>query len=236
MWVASGCPTMRSVHGVASSSNSAGPAHFVGGVLNAVAPRIAQDVIEIRSAHRNFGARQLRPHFGRNPAQWRIERQAGFPRRRSLCRQKRHSGPSPAHFAQLADLALQVGDHLPIRQPAIVQPFRERGQLARGLVPRASLRPGRRSRPPVPPFLVRAARPRSSVPRRSRSKRRSPHKLRLSKAEADATCEHQRNRADEAVLVLGTNRRAGEHLLRNSSLDTMDRFQTRVGLGGRKGE
>jgi len=45
-------------HGVASSSNSARPAYFVGGVLNAVAPRIAQHVIEIRSAHRNFGAHQ----------------------------------------------------------------------------------------------------------------------------------------------------------------------------------
>ena len=67
-------------------------------------------------------------HFGRNPPQLRIEPQAGFPRRRNLCRQKRHSEPSPAHFAQLADLALQVGDHFPIRQPAIVQPFRERGQ------------------------------------------------------------------------------------------------------------
>ena len=94
-----------------------------------VAPRIAQHVIEIRSAHRNFGARQLRSHFGRNPPQLRIEPQAGFPRRRNLCRQKRHSEPSPAHFVQLADLALQIGDHLPIRQPAIVQPFRKRGQL-----------------------------------------------------------------------------------------------------------
>jgi hypothetical protein len=48
-------------HGVASSSNSARPAHFVGGVLNAVAPRIAQHVIEIRSARRNFGALAFRP-------------------------------------------------------------------------------------------------------------------------------------------------------------------------------
>jgi hypothetical protein len=125
----SGWPTIRSVHTASRLRRTApGPAHFVGGVLNAVAPRIAQHVIEIRSAHRNFGARQLRSHFGRNPAQLRIEPQAGFPRRRNLCRQKRHSEPSPAHFAQLADLALQVGDHFPIRQPAIVQPFRERGQ------------------------------------------------------------------------------------------------------------
>ena len=80
------------------TSNSARPAFFVGGVLNAVAPRIAQHVIEIRSAHRNFGARQLRSHFGRNPPQLRIEPQAGFPRRRNLCRQKRHSEPSPAYF------------------------------------------------------------------------------------------------------------------------------------------
>jgi hypothetical protein len=64
-------------HGVASSWDSARPAFFVGGVLNAVAPHIAQHVIKIRSAHRNFGARQLRSHFGRNPAQLRIEPQAG---------------------------------------------------------------------------------------------------------------------------------------------------------------
>ena len=41
--------------------------------------------------------------------------------------------------------------------------------------------------------------------------------LRLSEAEADATCEYQRNRAGEAVLVLGMNLRAGEPLLRNLS-------------------
>jgi hypothetical protein len=85
-------------HGVASSSNSARTAHFVGGVLNAVGPRIARHVIEIRSALRNFGARQVRWHFGRNPPRLRIEPQAGFPRRRNLCRQKRPSEPSPTHF------------------------------------------------------------------------------------------------------------------------------------------
>jgi hypothetical protein len=38
--------------------------------------------------------------------------------------------------------------------------------------------------------------------------------LRLIEAEADATCEHRRKRAGEAVLVLGLNLGAGEHLLR----------------------
>ncbi len=62
--------------------------------------------------------------------------------------------------------------------------------------------------------------------------------LRLSEAEADATCEHQRKRAGEAVLV-GLNLGAGEHLLRDSISDTicgerMDRFQTRVGFGVEK--
>ena len=62
--------------------------------------------------------------------------------------------------------------------------------------------------------------------------------LRLSEAEADATCEHQRSRAGKAVLV-GLNLGAGEHLLRDSISDTicderMDRFQTRVGFGGEK--
>jgi hypothetical protein len=61
--------------------------------------------------------------------------------------------------------------------------------------------------------------------------------LRLSEAEADATCEHQRNRAGEAVLVLGSNLGAGEQLLRDSISVTlcderMNRFQTRVGFGG----
>jgi hypothetical protein len=62
--------------------------------------------------------------------------------------------------------------------------------------------------------------------------------LRLSEAEADATCEHQPNRPGEAVLV-GLNLGAGEHLLRDSMSDTisderMDRFQTRVGFAGEK--
>ena len=68
----------------------------------------------------------------------------------------------------------------------------------------------------------------------------TPHtaQLRLSGPEADATCEHQRNRADEAVLI-GLNLGAGEHLLRDSISDTLcdervDRFQTRVGTGGEK--
>jgi hypothetical protein len=40
--------------------------------------------------------------------------------------------------------------------------------------------------------------------------------LKLSKADADSTCEHLRDQAGEAVLVLGSNLRAGEHLLRDS--------------------
>jgi hypothetical protein len=44
--------------------------------------------------------------------------------------------------------------------------------------------------------------------------------LRLSEAEADATCEHQRNRADEAVLV-GLNLGVGERLHRDSISNTL---------------
>jgi hypothetical protein len=44
--------------------------------------------------------------------------------------------------------------------------------------------------------------------------------LRLSEAEADATCEYQRNRAGEAVLV-GLTLGAGEQLLRDSISDTI---------------
>jgi hypothetical protein len=58
----------------------------------------------------------------------------------------------------------------------------------------------------------------------------------LSEAKADATCEHPRNPAGEAVLA-GSKFGAGE--LRDSISDTlcdkrMDRFQTRVGFGGEK--
>ena len=44
--------------------------------------------------------------------------------------------------------------------------------------------------------------------------------LKLSNADAGSTCEHQSNQAGEAVLVLRSNLRAGEHLLRNLSLYT----------------
>jgi hypothetical protein len=125
-------------HGVASSSNSARPAHFVGGVLNAVAPRIAQHVIEIRSAHRNFGARQVRSHFGRNPPQLRIEPQARFPRRRNLCRQKRHSEPSPIHSTACGS---RSPDWRPPPHPAAGHRSafpRERTSWCGGRTPRAS--------------------------------------------------------------------------------------------------
>jgi hypothetical protein len=198
-------------------------------------PRIAQHVIEIQSAHRNFGARQIRSHFGRDAAQLRIEPLAGFPRRRNLSAEA-PLGTVAAHIAQLADLALQVGDDLPIRQPAIVQPFRERGQLALGASSTrfALTRPAKSStystfsRASGASLIVRPSPWRLEAPLTAQ--------LRLSKAEADPTCEHQRNRAGEAVLVLEMNLWAGGHLLRNSISDTLcgeriDRLQTRVGLG-----
>ena len=49
-------------------------------------------------------------------------------------------------------------------------------------------------------------------------------RMKPSKAEAEATREHQLLRADEAVTVLGTNLRPGERLLRNLSSDTIDPF------------
>jgi hypothetical protein len=45
--------------------------------------------------------------------------------------------------------------------------------------------------------------------------------LKLSKADADSTCEHQHNQAGEAVLVLGSNLRANEHLLSDSVSDIL---------------
>ena len=142
--------------------------------------------------------------------------------------------PSPAHVARLADLALQVGDHLPIRQPAIVRRFRERGQLAPGASStRFTLtRPAKSSTGSTLSRAIGA----SLIVRPSPWPRETPlsAQLRLSKAEADATCEHQCNRAGEAVLVLKMKLWMGEHLLRKLSSDTMDRFQTRVGLGGER--
>src|SRR3954469_22502290 len=52
MWIASGWLTIRSVHTASRLCRTAPGRRFVVGVLNAVAPRIAQHVIEIRSAHR----------------------------------------------------------------------------------------------------------------------------------------------------------------------------------------
>lgn len=130
------------------------------------------------------------------------------PRRRNLCRQKRHSEPSPAHFVHFADLALQIGGHLPIRLPAIVQTFRERGQRGAGAnSTRFAL---------THPAKSSTCSPASRASNVSLIFRPSPRpleapltaQLRLSKAEADATCEHQRNRAGEAVLP-GLNLGAG---------------------------
>jgi hypothetical protein len=118
-----------SAHGVASSS-SARTAHFVGGVVNAVAPRIAQHVIEIRSARFTF-TRPAKSSTG-----------STLSRASSACLIFR---PSPR----------------PLEAPVTVP-------------------------------------------------------LKLSKADADSTCEHLRDQAGEAVLVLGLNLRAGEHLLRDS--------------------
>lgn len=134
-------------------------------------------------------------------------------------------GTVARHFAQLADLALQVGDRLPTRQPAILQSFRERGQLAQG----GSSTRFALTRPAKSSTCSTASRASGA----SLTIRPSPRpleapltaQLRLPTADADATCEHQRNRADEAVLVLPMNFAAGEHPLRNSSSDTMGRFK-----------
>lgn len=67
------------------------------------------------------------------------------------------------------------------------QPFRERGPRGTGGATGASL-------------IVRPSPRLLEAPRTAQ--------LRLSKAEADATCEHQRNRAGEAILVPRMNLRA----------------------------
>jgi len=188
-------------HGVASSSNSARPAQLVGSVLNAVAPRIAQHVIEIRSAHRNFGARQFRSHFGRNPPQLRIEPQAGFPRRRNLGRQKRHSELSPAPLRTACASRLQIGDDLPSgSRPSFSLPARENSVVPGATSTRFALtRPAKSSTCST----VSRASSASLIFRPSPRPIEAPltAQLRLSEAEADATCEHQRNPVGEAVLV-----------------------------------
>ena len=69
-----------------------------------------------------------------------------------------------------------------------------------GRVPRASPRPGRRSRPLVPPFLASSA---SLIFRPSPRPLETPltAHLRVPKAEAGANCEHQRNRASNCFAI-----------------------------------
>ena len=185
-------------HGVASSSNSARPAQLVGSVLNALAPRIAQHVIEIRSAHRNFGARQFRSHFGRNPPQLRIEPQAGFPRRRNLGRQKRHSQLSPAPLRTACASRLQIGDHLPSgSRPSFSLPARENSVVPGGDLHALRLDPAGE----VVHLFHRFSREQRvlDLPSLAAAARGAAH--RAIEAEADAACEHQRNPVGEAVLV-----------------------------------
>jgi hypothetical protein len=189
-------------HGVASSSNSTRPAHFVGGVLNTVGPRIARHVIEIRSALRNFGARQVRWHFGRNPPQLRIEPQAGFPRRRNLCRQKRPSEPSPTHFVhRLPDGEVVASLESEIRKRPSFSLSARKDSVVRGANSTrfALTRPAKSSTCST----VSRASSASLIFRPSPRSLEAPltAQLRLSEAEADATCERQRNRAGEAVLA-----------------------------------
>ena len=134
--------------------------------------------------------------------------QAGFPRCRNLCRQKRHSEPSPAHFVQLADLALQIGDYLPSgSRPSFSLPARENI-----VVPGAASTRFAMTRPPKSSTCSTVTRA-SSAPlifRLSPRPLEAPltAQLRLAEAEADATCEHQRNPAGEAVLVDRNSERA----------------------------
>jgi len=120
-------------------SNSARLAFFVSGVLNAVAPRIAQHAIEIRSAHRNFGARQLRSQLGRNPPQLWIEPQAGS-RRRNLCGTSATRNRRPPTFVRLADPVLEIWRPPPHPAAGHSSAFpREEDSAPRGLVPRLRL-------------------------------------------------------------------------------------------------
>jgi hypothetical protein len=172
---------------------------------------------EIRSAHRNFGARQLRPHFGQNAAQLRIEPQAGFPRPRNLCRQE---APLGTVARALRTACESRSSRLAAISPSGNRPSfsfpRERTACAGASSTRFALtQPAKSSNCST----VSRATGASLIVRPSPRPFAAPltAQLRLSRGEADPTCEHHRNRAGEGVLVLGMNLRAGEHLLRNSS-------------------
>ena len=225
----------RSVR-TASCLRRTGPAHFVGGLLNAVEPWIARHVIAKRSAHqfRRSSAPLVSAGIRRTCG---LSRRAGFARRRNLCRQKRHSEPSPAYFVQPADLALGIGGHLPIRQPAILQRLR-RGEdaVVRGEL--HALRLGT-AKPSTGSTVSRATR--ASLIFRLATAARSAARRAIAAVQGRSRppfCEHQRDRAGESVPV-GLDLAAGGHLLRDSISDTlcverMDDFQTRVGFCGEK--
>jgi hypothetical protein len=110
------------------TSSSPRPAHFIV-MFNAVTPRIAQDVIEIRSAHRISALVSSARVLAGNPAQSRIQPQA-CPVTQASPSEKRHSERRP-HFARLAGLAQQLRDHLPSgSQPSSAFP-RERHRATR---------------------------------------------------------------------------------------------------------
>lgn len=173
----------------------------------------------IRSSQfrRSSGPLAFRP----DPPQLRIEPQAGFPRRRNLCRQKRPSEPSPTHFVhRLPDGEVVASLESKIRKrPSFSLSAREDSVVRGANSTRFALtRPAKSSSCST----VSRASSASLIFRPSPRPLEAPltAQLRLSEAEADATCEYQRNRAGEAVLV-GLTLGAGEQLLRDSISDTI---------------
>lgn len=98
------------------TSSSARPAHFVV-MFNAVTPRIAQDVIEIRSAHPISALVSSARILAGNPAQSRIQPQA-CPVTQASPSEKRHSEPPPPLRTARGSRST-ASRPPPIRQPAI---------------------------------------------------------------------------------------------------------------------
>jgi hypothetical protein len=165
-----------------------------------VAPRIPQHVIEIRSAHRYFGARQVRSHFGRNAPQLRIEPQAGFPATQEPLLPEAPLGTVARQLRTFC--GSRSPDWRPPPHPAADHRSdfpRERTAWCGGELHALRLDPSGE----VIHLFPRFSREQRvlDLPSLSAAPRSAAHpQLRLSKAEADATCEHQRNRAGEAVL------------------------------------
>ena len=139
-----------------------------------------------------------------------LSRRRGSPRRRNLCRQKRYSEPSPTHFVhRLPDGEVVVSLESEIRKRPSFSLCAREDSVVRGGANSTRFALTRPAKPSTCSTVSRASSA-SLIFRPSPRPLEAPlaAQWKLSKAEADATGEHQRNRAGEAVLP-GLNLGAG---------------------------